>query len=354
LAHTFLDYGKYGEAQEIAEEALKSSDAYSYPSWILAQAAIGLGSKEQGRRLMFEIVARSPRVSLYRTSLIEHLDQQGRYKEAAMVALGAADAGCVAKDLAECLARLGAVRLKEGRNDEAQDAFRQAIHYSPESPVLRYRIGCAFEQNSLYAEAANVFEEVDATWPEWPWSPYALGRIRYVTGSSAAAIPYLDRAISLEPGVSYFHNYRACALGLEERFSEAIEASREAVRVGPEDWTCLAALGGFLAEARLNDQAIPYFEKALKIVRGKSPRLYVTCGLHLARKEYESVLTLLEAGDWDSDYRAEHLLDLGEAYFGLGRKEDALAKWNEVAELDRHGYVREIAKMYIRRSESDD
>ena len=118
----------------------------------------------------------------------------------------------------------------------------------------------------------------------------------------------------------------------------AIEQYNQALSLFPENGIALRGLGNVYYEIdEDHDQAIPYFEKALKVDEENSRPIYYKLGwLYNDKERYDDAINiLLKAIDYDSEdsgYREE----LGYAYYMKEEYEFAITQLNKALSLDEN------------------
>ena len=145
--------------------------------------------------------------------------------------LGSAYLGAVVPETAAAHNVIGVALLREGRNDEAADAFRRAL--------------------TLRADSVDANRN--------------LGTALAASGHTAESIGYLRRAVQLAPG-NGGAQYELGSLLLERReFSEAADCFRAAVRALPDFAPAHNNLGIAVASQGDLAQAIGHFRRAVTL-----------------------------------------------------------------------------------------
>ena len=126
-----------------------------------------------------------------------------------------------------------------------------------------YGIGLLLQGDLRGAEAA--FRQVMAIDPSYPDGPVNVARARLQEGDVDAAIPLLEQALALEPGLARAHFFLGTALrsfGEYEAAMSNLQAAREAY---PRDRVVLGQVGRLHFLQREFDLAIATFEEVLRI-----------------------------------------------------------------------------------------
>ena len=131
---------------------------------------------------------------------------------------------------AMCATNLGAALIMApepglARARQAEALLRHAIRLRPERAFTYHPLGVALALQGRYAEAETVFEEYARRDPDSVMASVDLGVVRLQQGHHAEAIPFLRRALAMNPA---YQNLRpVLARALRER-SEALRGEGKA------------------------------------------------------------------------------------------------------------------------------
>jgi len=226
----------------------------------------------------------------------------GRYDEAA-------EAFRLATELEptsdEAVRGFGSALMRLGESEQAESAYRRAIDMRPHYWGGYNWLGYFYFHEGRFGDAEEMFRQVVALAPDNVRGHSNLGGALLLLGRFAAAIPSLERSITLKP-TGYGYSNLATAYFKLRRFSDAVGAYKKAIDQGDEDY----ATWGNLADA--------YYWTAGQ--RAEAPSAYKRA-VELAREE------LLVNPD-DPEVLAElakfHAM-LDEAQPALARLEEALS-----------------------------
>ena len=126
-----------------------------------------------------------------------------------------------------------------------------------------YGIGLLLQGDLRGAEAA--FRRVMAIDPDYPDGPVNAARARLQEGDVDAAIPLLEQALALEPGLARAHFFLGTALRALGRYEEALEHLTAAREQYPRDRVVLGQIGRLQFLDRQYDAAIATYEAVLAI-----------------------------------------------------------------------------------------
>ena len=136
------------------------------------------------------------------------------------------------------------------------------------APSLRerwndYGIGLLLQGDLRGAEAAfRTVMEID---PDYPDGPVNVARARLQEGDVETAVPLLEQALALSPGLARAHYFLGTALRALGRYDEAL-GQFEAARVQyPRDRVVLNQIGRIHFLERRFDEAVTTFEAVLRI-----------------------------------------------------------------------------------------
>lgn len=212
--------------------------------------------------------------------------------------------------------KAGIERYRQGRYQEAIDAFRVSIRLQPDTLKTYYSLGIALYSGLGWAEeAAAVLEVVvrrDSSWsPVYP----LLGAVYMDLNRQDRAIRLLERAVALDPAWEN-HNRLGLAHLRNENPTAAIAAFERAVRQAP--WQPHPHLN----LARL------YEQQGRKQAAARQRQIFV----QLRPIEDEVQRHLDNLSSFPGDIESRHLL--GEAYVAQGRVEEGLTAFRQVIAAD--------------------
>ena len=173
------------------------------------------------------------------------------------------------------LAMLGSFLAEEGKLDQAQELYRQALEYNPNDPEAQFFLARSYEQQGKLEEAVNAYnqalwfrplqekthialgmmlakqgklEEAAAQYqaaltinPESAIAENNLARVYHTQGDLDAAIAHYFAALKRDPKLAAAHNNLGVLLLQKGRVAEGADQLHQAVRLNPRD-----------LEARLN------------------------------------------------------------------------------------------------------
>ena len=278
-----------------------------------------------------------PRSTTAHQNLAEALRKQERYAEAVQSYRAVLE---IDQGFALAHAGMGTALFGERRYEEALDALSKALTLQPELPTagtLYLHMGRAARELGRLEEAAAHFERAIELGPD-PIEPLLdLFGLRIQQGRPGEANRILDRVRDSRPGDPVALHRLAEALRTRGRFTDAIGAYREALRVDADFAPAYAGLGIAFFEAERYEEAIEALEQALALqpdlpITGSS--LYVFLGraaLELGRPEAAEHFARAVRNNPRDREALDHLAMVR---FGQERYDEALALYRTMIEID--------------------
>ena len=130
-----------------------------------------------------------------------------------------------------------------GKNDQAIEDMSRAIELEPQASmylVIRSQLYTRVGRLDLALDDANSVIDLA---PHSADSYSNRGFIYLVSGNSDMALADLSQAIKLDPNVALFHLQKGFAYGMQQRYAEAEQEWKAALRVRPDYGPAYSALG---------------------------------------------------------------------------------------------------------------
>ncbi len=128
---------------------------------------------------------------------------------------------------------LGNNLSRQGRNDEALEAWANALDRNPDHVSALVNSSIVLAQSGELAEAERRCRRVLDIQPRHPGALSSLGSIAALAGRRAEALRWFEQALEEEPERAGTHDSIAQVLASERRFAEAIRHFRIAVGKEP-------------------------------------------------------------------------------------------------------------------------
>lgn len=140
---------------------------------------------------------------------------------------------------------------------------------------LKYNIqGEYYLQEKKYAGGRQTFQEALEKDPGNAQALYYYGRFLLAEGEAKAALPYLEKAATYNPGDSDYHFWLGTAYGGNDLPKMERASYQAALRLNPENGQALTALGNTLLQAGELEKSYNLYQRALDIWPGNPQALY--------------------------------------------------------------------------------
>ena len=195
----------------------------------------------------------------------------------------------------------------------------------------------ALHRAGRLAEAEPLYLKVLALDGDFYPALHLMSLIRLHQGRPGEALPYIERALRLRPGVPEMLANYSIALDGVGRTPEALAALESVVKADPRNARAWSTRGALLVRLQQHEDALADFERALDLDPGLGDawnnRGQVLMGLDRFEEALESYDRLLQLKPGDIEARNNR----GLALKALGRAGDALAEFDGVIrEQPRH------------------
>ncbi len=267
------------------------------------------------------------------------------------------------------LLRLGGIALADGRVDDAEARYREAVNEGAGAAAL-YGLGRVAMERGDYHAAAQHFAEVLAAQPRATSVHYLLGLAYRQLGDLDRAREELSQRGTEDPtfpdplvdslsllvtgaGIPMDLGNRAVAQGHPEA---AVPYYRQAVAAAPDDLQARQALASALAEAGQTEEALKLYLDLLERQPDNPVSHFNVGNLYLARNEPESAAReFRRAVELAPDY-ADAQYNLALVLEQLGRTEEATQQARHAVAADPEGrQPRELlAKLLLRSGRLED
>jgi tetratricopeptide (TPR) repeat protein len=229
------------------------------------QAALQLhrqGRLAEAERLYAAILAKHPNDFDANHFLGALRLQQGRNDEALRLVGAALKAK---RDSPLTLANYGLALERAGRIDEALAAYDKAIALKPDHAAAYNNRGLALLRVARAGEALASFDRATAISPNYVDALANRGLVLLELKRVDAALASLNRATTINPNHLEALSHRGRALVELKRPEEALASLDRALAIDPKHLATLNQRGGALAELGRFDEALACFDRALAI-----------------------------------------------------------------------------------------
>jgi len=163
---------------------------------------------------------------------------------------------------------LGLALLDLRQEQQALDAFDQAIRLSPGFADAHYNRGAALQALGKLDEAARSYEEAIRLRPGYASAHNNRGVVLLELRRPDDALASFERAIQLDPGSAEAHNNRGNALSDLARPAEAVQSYERALALKPDYAEAHNNLGAALSALDRPTDALQSYERAIRIRPG--------------------------------------------------------------------------------------
>jgi tetratricopeptide (TPR) repeat protein len=289
--------------------------------WFTMAAAICLGQAVQ------------PVESQRQTALV--LEQQGKNAEAE-----AAWRALLKQHPAnpEPYAHLGLIEARQEHYKEAVPLYRKALALSPSTPELRLNLGLALFKAGEMKEAIRLFQPLlknqSAASSEAQRLTILLGMAHYALGEFADAAPYLKQAAARDPQNPGLRLSLAHSCLWTKQYQCVLDTYHEILLLNAESAEADILAGEALDELKDHGGAIKQFRAAVK-ANPNEPDVHFGLGYLLwTQRQYEEAASELQAELTNNPNQIQALLYLGDAQMQMSHPEAALPILEQVERVD--------------------
>jgi tetratricopeptide (TPR) repeat protein len=171
-------------------------------------------------------------------------------------------------DLATAYIESGNDLAQAGKYAEAQNAFRAALAIPPESAGVRVYalvgLGDSLSQANNDKAALPYLQQAISLDPNNEHSLRALGTAYLDLKQYGSAVAAFEKAISIEPTVASYELLGEC-YRIEKKYDLAAESLRDALRLGPTDYTVFVRLANVYYDNHQYAAALENLQKAIAL-----------------------------------------------------------------------------------------
>ena len=236
------------------------------------------------------------------------------------------------------LAHIGFLEARQQHYDEAVRCYRKALALSPDMPGLRLNMGLALFKAGEYKEAIAVFEPLlkaqPASSPETQRLTLLLGMSYYGLGDYAAAAPYLKQASDQDPQNLTLLLTLAHSCLLSRQFPCVLDAYHRIVAQNAESAEADMLVGETLDEMKDEAGATREFRAAVA-ANPKEPNVHFGLGYLLwTQKQYEEAAREFHAELDNTPGYIQAMLYLADADIQMNKTDQAKALLEKVVKSD--------------------
>lgn len=154
--------------------------------------------------------------------------------------------------------------LKEGRNQEAVQAFQKATKRQPNSAEAFYGLGWALINLRRYPESLKASQEAIRLKPDYAEAHHNLGMAYERLGRPEEAIPAFKKALRLKANAHSFEGL-GWSYSKLQRWPEAATAFQQAILLNPKEPALRGAMVGCYLAMGDQDSALKEYETLKKL-----------------------------------------------------------------------------------------
>jgi len=239
---------------------------------------------------------------------------------------------------------LGGALLEQGKYDEAQAHFREALRLEPGMAAAHYNLGLVLLMQAKWKEARPCFEEATRLKPDFVEAHNNLGSLLREQGKFEEAKASYRRALRLRPDFADAHYNLGVTLQEEGKRDEAAASYRRALELKPDYAEAHSNLGKVLRDQGKLEEAVACHRRALEL-KPDFADAHTNLGTVLrdlgdlegAAASYRQALRLKP--QWaDAHY------NLGIALQDQGKRQEAVASYRRALEL-RPDFVNALSNL---------
>lgn len=237
-------------------------------------------------------------------------------------------------DYVDGLVGLGRVSLGQNRGPQAVPYFRQAVKLQPESARIRNHLGLALHQIGKSAEAEKVFRAALRVAPDFLPARLNLSSALLAQGNAGDALTNYEALVRGDPSNATIRVALGKAFAKQGRTKEAIRQYAQAVRQQPDDFDARDALANALIRVNRLAEAAEQIAAAIRLRPGSAEsRLNYGSILASQQKTAEARAQFEESLRLKPDFAPAHL-NLAMILTEQNQLPQAIAHLQEVLRLD--------------------
>lgn len=169
------------------------------------------------------------------------------------------------RDDVTTLCARGALHLEQGRIDDSEACYLEALKIDPGYPEAHFKLGNILFTRRQLAEAEACYRRAIDIAPDYVKAHYNLGNTLRDLSRLAEAEASYRRAVEIDPGYTAAHNNLGAMLMYQARHGEAETCFRSVLSSQPIDVVAMNNLGLALKEQERIDEAAASYMNALAI-----------------------------------------------------------------------------------------
>lgn len=160
---------------------------------------------------------------------------------------------------------LGPALQTEGRNEEAEQAYRRAIELEPNSAEARSNLGYLLVSRQQWGESLYLFQEAARILPTFALAHQGRGIVLETLGKDGEAAQAYQEALRLQPRLAKAHHGLGVLFSRQEKWKEAASEFGAAIRCKPDYAQAYKNLGVAFTKTGLIPGAIHAYAQAVRL-----------------------------------------------------------------------------------------
>jgi len=166
---------------------------------------------------------------------------------------------------------LGYAYYEDGRLEEAQKEFEEALALNPSYTLSLYNLGLVFYQKGMTQNAIDWYEKALKQDRPYPETYYNLGLAYYQEGLYLDSVNAFRTFLKMKPDYENAYNNLGLAYQRLKQWDQAKEAFQEELKRNPENLHTPVYLGELYYELKDDRMALVYLKKALALPHLSDP-----------------------------------------------------------------------------------
>lgn len=256
--------GRIDEAENLYRAILKTVPSHPDANHNMGTIAIQRGVVEDSLPFFKSAVEANPNFIQYWASYIDALISTGKIQDAKGVLSYAHGLGLKDAKFDELEKKLS--NNKTGENVNYSKKYKDKLSKKKRDKITQLEDKALQAFNSKnYEESEKLSRLITQDYPDYAFGWKALGASLKQTGRTEESIPFMQKAVQLNPGDPETYNNLGAALNDLKRFSEAEETYKKAISIQPDFVIAYNNLGGVLNSLGRFDEAESVYKKAISI-----------------------------------------------------------------------------------------
>lgn len=226
---------------------------------------------------------------------------------------------------------LGLSEERRGKSDKAIAALRQAVALSPQNFNYNERLGTLLTDDSQYEEAVAFFKKAVALQPSSLEANVGLGLALFESGNYEEALKFLAEAERMKPGNEIINMFQRVTRSRQAGIARVAEMKQEA-KENPNDVNIRVRLAELLGYARRMAEAEIYIEEIRRLTP-KDVKIYLLIAtVYTTAGKFDKALEFYQKA-LEIEQNPGAYLGLAGVYEKRGQTEEAIKAYAKVIDL---------------------